>query len=234
MVCCCTRRSCTVVQCARCVPTTWVQGSHVLLLPGGARLDKEAAESSLRRRCCNVCRSASTVVGGLQNAEVAAQVGPLANANAADTASINMCTGVVEPQPVYVCGAANHAAHQPGMVTELRHRVAVRIRRDRGLVRVAPHITSPGVRCGGMCTLRAAALCMLRRRLGGLCHTRQQPVQTQVDAVVVSPVLSQKDRGLTPATLVGMLVQLAARVCEAGAGEQCATGIALHDTSILL
>ena len=63
----------------------------MLLLPGGARLDEEAAESSLRRRCCNVCRLASTAVGGLQNAEIAAQVGPFANANAADAAPINAC-----------------------------------------------------------------------------------------------------------------------------------------------
>ena len=58
-------------------------------------------------------------------------------------------------------------------------------------------------------------------------------MQAQVDAVVVSPVLSQKDRGLAPATLIGVLVQLVAHMCKAGAGEQCATGIALHDTPIL-
>jgi hypothetical protein len=127
LVCCCMRRSRTVVQCARCVPTIGVQGSHVLLLPGGARLDEEAAEGSLRRSRCNVCRPASTVAGRLQNAEIAAQVGPLANANAADAASINACIGVVEPQPAHVRGAANHAAHQPGMVMELRHRAAVRL-----------------------------------------------------------------------------------------------------------
>jgi hypothetical protein len=74
---------------------------------------------------------------------------------------------------------------------------------------------------------------MLCRRLGSLCHTWQQPVQMQVDVVMVSPVLSQKDCGLAPATLVSVLVQLVARVCEAGAGEQCATGIALHDAPIL-
>ena len=136
-----------------------------------------AARAWTRKRrkaacCCNICRLASTVVDRLQNAEIAAQVRPLANANAADVVSIDVCIGMVEPQPVHVRGAVNHAAHQPRMVTELRHHVAIRICCDRGLVCVAPHIISLGVRCGVaracQCDMAMPRSCAVSARLASL------------------------------------------------------------------
>ena len=104
-----------------------------------------------------------------------------------------------------------------------------------GAVCTATHVGATTLQGGVVATcvmLRAAALCMCRRRVCGLCHTKQ-PVQTQVDAVVVSPVLGQEDGGLAPVTALGMLVQLVECVREPGAGKQRATGIALHDAPML-
>ena len=57
---------------------------------------------------------------------------------------------------------------------------------------------------------------------------------TELDAVVVGTVLSQKDCTLALPAAVSVLVQLIESVHEPGAAEQCAAHVALGDTPMLL